>query len=631
MNTGVDIKLKRFLAVAMMVFFVFVYGAVPASADEKPYDWTVYLYLDGSDLETNFGAATANMVDLESGNISLKSRALILAGGAAQWQNTFLSDPSFTYIIKYKDGNCEKDELPRTDMGAYETMRDFIKIAAQDEVSKHKMIIFWNHGAGTLGGFGIDEITGNIIPMDGIRKAFEEAVPADADNPPFDIIGFDACLMATIDTANILHGYGRYMVASEETEPANGWGYGNIVRAINGGDGNGNPISARDLSIAICDSYMKHCKENETDEMTTLSVVDLSKIPEVNRLYEKIGAEAFGKVANNKEYATAFSKNAKSAENYGGNTPKSEYYDMVDLGGMADNMKTLMPVTAQEFTKALKDAVVYKVNGKYRKYSNGLSGYYPLDADREKYNRFKDINSASASYKNLYGVLLQKGMYDITKMEDNPVWVDGEYLCTELPKELEDEVSEIRCNLGVLDGDDVILLGADSNVVYDDDTRIARDNFDGTWPTINGNFVFLDVSELNDDYVMYEIPIYLNGVECSLEAAYEIATEKYIVLDAHRINDDGIPDRNPIKLKNGDVIKPILYYVSEEQADDEIGEAYLGEFTVQGAPVMKDEPLGDGTYMYAFEFVSPQNESATSKLAVFNVVDGELEIPSVID
>lgn len=40
-----------------------------------------------------------------------------------------------------------------------------------------------------------------------------------------DIIGFDACLMATYEMAVHLPSYADYMVASEELEPSLGWSY----------------------------------------------------------------------------------------------------------------------------------------------------------------------------------------------------------------------------------------------------------------------------------------------------------------------------------------------------------------------------------------------------------------------
>lgn len=55
-----------------------------------------------------------------------------------------------------------------------------------------------------------------------IQKAFLTA--ANGTGATFELIGFDACLMSSIEIASRLQGVARYMVASEEIEPEWGWG-----------------------------------------------------------------------------------------------------------------------------------------------------------------------------------------------------------------------------------------------------------------------------------------------------------------------------------------------------------------------------------------------------------------------
>ena len=57
-------------------------------------------------------------------------------------------------------------------------------------------------------------------------------------NSPFNeqnklsFIGFDACLMATVDVADTFSDMGKYLVASEELEPGNGWYYSGWLRSL---------------------------------------------------------------------------------------------------------------------------------------------------------------------------------------------------------------------------------------------------------------------------------------------------------------------------------------------------------------------------------------------------------------
>ena len=90
----------------------------------------------------------------------------------------------------------------------------------------------------------------------------------------FDFIGFDACLMGTLETANMLAPHAKYMIGSQELEPGTGWDYkaiGNCLAAEPAAD-------ALTLGKAICDGFYENCTANEQERDATLALVDLSKI-----------------------------------------------------------------------------------------------------------------------------------------------------------------------------------------------------------------------------------------------------------------------------------------------------------------------------------------------------------------
>ena len=64
-----------------------------------------------------------------------------------------------------------------------------------------------------------------MMSLDEVRNAFASVYGATPENPPFELIGFDACLMGTLETANIVANYARYMIGSEENEPGSGWNF----------------------------------------------------------------------------------------------------------------------------------------------------------------------------------------------------------------------------------------------------------------------------------------------------------------------------------------------------------------------------------------------------------------------
>ncbi len=82
-------------------------------------------------------------------------------------------------------------------------------------------LILWNHGGGAFFGYGFDETTNDSLTLDELDQAFADSPFHDGNKLEF--IGFDACLMANIETAHTLSPYANYMVASQESEPGSGW------------------------------------------------------------------------------------------------------------------------------------------------------------------------------------------------------------------------------------------------------------------------------------------------------------------------------------------------------------------------------------------------------------------------
>ncbi len=70
-----------------------------------------------------------------------------------------------------------------------------------------------------------------------------------------DFIGFDACLMATAETALTVARYTDYMIASEETEPGAGWFYTDWLNAF------GEDVSQPTIQLGkrIVDSFVETC------------------------------------------------------------------------------------------------------------------------------------------------------------------------------------------------------------------------------------------------------------------------------------------------------------------------------------------------------------------------------------
>jgi hypothetical protein len=109
-----------------------------------------------------------------------------------------------------------------------QTLFDFLSYGLRDCVNKGSteyMVIMASHGNGMIG-FGGDEnhsrrrlALSNSDMTVAMRAALESVEGAPEK---FDVIGFDACSMQSVDVADDLRHATKYLLASEAAEPAEG-------------------------------------------------------------------------------------------------------------------------------------------------------------------------------------------------------------------------------------------------------------------------------------------------------------------------------------------------------------------------------------------------------------------------
>ena len=642
----------------------------------KDDTWLVYWYLCGTDLESGSGAASVDFSELVQAKLPPNVKVLVQTGGATEWQNELVPSGQISRYLYDSEDLHPLETLPDADMGSKSTLIDFLRYGKENYQADHKVFVFWDHGGGSVAGICFDERTGNSLKLNDLTEAFSAVYESSPENPPFEIIGFDACLMATYDTANALYGFTKYMVGSEEVEPGNGWEYTGWVGALAA-----NPaMGGASLGKAICDTYMKGCQKYGTEDAATLSLIDMSKIPELTLAYETFGLEALKNARQDaRGFFSSFGRGAQRAENYGGNTRQAGYTDMVDLGDLARQSKSLLPNSSNDFINAIDEAVVYKVQGSYRTKGSGISGFHSYDGGEEYLLGYMNVESAPLSQKFLYYYLIygelpdnvtqiiddgsfenalkkmkadidaskpapqitepaptpttppaqRQNLFNVASLEDLPVDVDDNgNAFIKLTQEQMDILSSVHCQLLYISvADDIILyLGSDANIDADWDTGVFKDNFNGMWPCLDGHLVYMEIVAEDDDYNLYNVPIKLNGVECNLQVAYSYKDNKYHILGARKgIGDNGMGDRELIKLKAGDQITTIHYGNLISSDDNELMAVDVDTFTINSEnPKFEDEDMGDGLFGYCFEFVSPTDESSLSQMVQFEVKGGEI-------
>ena len=617
----------------------------PASdqAEAEDGSWAVYWYLCGSDLETNWGAATTDLVELMEVQLPENVNIVIQTGGAAVWQNDYM-DPSKVQRWLYNhEGLFLVEEAPMVNMGDAQTLYEFLHFANSNYPADKVAVTFWNHGGGSVSGAAFDELYGyDSLNLAEMYQAFDAVWPANTADPALELVGFDTCLMATVDVAAAFQPFARYLVASEEVEPGNGWLYSGWAGALAA-----NPsMDGKDLGIAICDTYYQGCEAAGTHEQTTLSLTDLTKLTPLLEAYETFGEEAFVAATEDPGFFAQLGRAASQTENYGGNTREQGYTNMVDLGHLARQTAWMLP-SAEGVSNALADCVVYQVGGSYRSEATGLSCYYSYNGDINDLNGFIAVGN-SLAFKHLYaygltGELAEGGeeylaSLDIQQLPEVTTLADMNW--DGAPLDLDDEGTSIL-NLGpeaydVLAGigfslfymdeenDMMMLLGTDNDMTADWDNGIFYDNFRGVWGAIDGYLVYMELSFEGEDYNLYSIPILLNGEEYNLQVYYDFTAEEWGIIGASQgLDDSGMASKEMRLLEEGDVITTI-WKLASYSGDDDFEMYTVDELTVTADTSFGEAELPDGCYAMVFEMWDSAGNYAYSDAVTFDCVDGEI-------
>jgi len=338
---------------------------------------TIMVYMCGTDLESRSGMGTSDLQEMLNADIGDKVNLLIFTGGCKGWRNSVISS-SVNQIYQIRDGKMaclveNAGNAPMTDPG---NLASFIQWCDKNFPADRNQLIFWDHGGGSLSGYGYDEKYASSGSMDlaEIDKALKQG------GVTFDFIGFDACLMATLETALTVGQYGDYLIASEETEPGVGWYYTDWLTKLSANTS----MPTIEIGKNIVDDFVDVCAQKCRGQSTTLSVVDLAELEHtVPQQFKDFSASTVALIED-KQYQTVSSARSGSRE-----FASSTKIDQVDLVHLAANMGT-------DEGKALCDALLGAV--KYNRTSSnmtnayGLSIYFP-------YQKAKNVDQAVATYE----------------------------------------------------------------------------------------------------------------------------------------------------------------------------------------------------------------------------------------
>lgn len=230
---------------------------------------TVFVYMNGSDLESEDGEATEDLCEMLAANISSQVNVLVETIGTKSWSKRLGIASDHTQRYKVEAGNLVlvDDSFGQLDCTSPDTLADFISWGAENYPANRYILIFWDHGAGPVYGFGYDEHQSedSVLTIDEIQTAIRQS------GITFDIIGMDSCIMSSLELCCAMYNYCDYMILSEDFESGYGWSYTGWLNALS----ENTSISSEELGKIIVDDMIADNEENG-EGSSTLALIDES-------------------------------------------------------------------------------------------------------------------------------------------------------------------------------------------------------------------------------------------------------------------------------------------------------------------------------------------------------------------
>ncbi len=341
---------------------------------------TIMVYMCGTDLESRGAMATKDLIEMTNASFGDNVNILVYTGGCTKWNNQVVSaDTNQIHQIARSGGKGGIKTLVR-DMGRGamtdpNTLAEFIVWCKEHYPANRNILIFWDHGGGSVSGYGYDQ----KFPRKGAMNLSGISAALQKGGLSFDFIGFDACLMATTETALMLDPYADYLIASEETEPGIGWYYTNWLTKL----GRDTGMSTLEIGKNIVDDFVSACASQCRGQAATLSVVDLAELAYTVPAPMRAFAQSISTQVNSGNYKTVSEARSGSRE-----FARSSVIDQIDLVDFATRVGSREGKT---LANAIRGAVKYNRVSSNMSNAYGLSIYFP-------YRKLNNVSNAIKTF-----------------------------------------------------------------------------------------------------------------------------------------------------------------------------------------------------------------------------------------
>ena len=151
--------MKKLLSVFLTALLVC--ALLPVSGIAAKGTFTLMIYLCGTDLESDGGAATYDLMEMVNAGISQSGglNVIVQTGGTKKWHADGITDREVERWELTDEGIMFAESVGKADMGKQSTLASFIDFGISNYSADRYGLILWDHGSGASGGVCHDEMS----------------------------------------------------------------------------------------------------------------------------------------------------------------------------------------------------------------------------------------------------------------------------------------------------------------------------------------------------------------------------------------------------------------------------------------------------------------------------------------
>lgn len=349
--------------------------------------WTFAVYIAGDNDLSNY--ADLNIQQMaQAGGTNANVNVVVLLD--QNRQNSRYLEVRADSLVDVTPASVSGSNL---DTGTPQTFVDFMQFIATAYPADHYAVVLWDHGSGWLA-LETDDVSGSYWNMADLEDALGRGLQS-LGRQQYDVLIFDACMMAQYEVAYQIAEYVEVLVASEEVVPGAGTPYHlYLATLVNNGS-----ATASDFASAVVQGYGSfYSSVSLVDGSSmdyTMSAIRLDA-PSFDTLTSSIDAFATAVLHVGSGYASTIQDARDSSLSY-------HYPDFRDLGDFATRIRDSVPDTtvqnsAQALLNALSDPAL-KLGETHSSgdmsASSGLSVYLPAGTTYSAAYDLLDIKNSS--------------------------------------------------------------------------------------------------------------------------------------------------------------------------------------------------------------------------------------------